>query len=451
MKLSRFVNVIEDGDSFIIFHSQMGGACRVDSGILNILKNIESFGDTNDSNILEVMNEFKNKGFLVDDDIDYLSHSGNEQLFQRESGKQIKTIQLVVSNNCNFKCKYCFENSIYCSPERDLYQHDAENKIMKTEDAISYVDKIIKFVKDDKRVALHIQFFGGEPLTNKNAIYGVLDEYGDGSKYGIDISYSIVTNGSLIDDECAGYFAKYGVGVVVSFDSPKKSDRDMKSGHNSIEKTNEILDILRKHDAYVAFNSVLGEATYNYFDNSIVDYALEKGVKEIGVVLDLEPSFYDKFDYRSIGEKLISLVRYGNDKGVLISGYWMSSFLSLLEEHEYAKGFKTCSGTGAQLSIEPNGKIFACKGSSAYYGDVNDMRVLVNSDNYVKYFSRSLNNSNDCCDCELCGVCSGFCLGPLEQTFGDINHTVSSYCRLIKYVVMQLLKEERGLDVYEVE
>ena len=451
MRLSKYVNMIKKGEYYVVFHSHLGEACVVDQNIWTILKKIDSYKlDIDNKNVQEIVSEFTNKGFIVEDDKNYLKEIEEEIISNIKTGAQIQTIQLIVSNNCNFNCKYCFEHSIYCSPEREKSQNDISNKIMDSEDAIDYIQKILQLIcgRNVKR-HLHIQFFGGEPLTNKDAIKAVLHKFEDGVRYGVELSYSIVTNGSLIDNEMAELFSKYNVAVIVSFDNPNKSDRIMKSGNNSIDKTKEVLKILQRFDAYVAFNSVLSEYTYDYFDTTIIDFAFENNVQEVGIVLDLNPDFYNKKDYKDIAKKILDIVDYGNKRGILVSGYWMSTYLSVLGHLECKKGFKTCSGTGSQLSIEPNGTIFSCKGSSAYYGHVNDLQGLLEGEKYRRYVARSVQNSPKCEGCEISGFCSGFCLGPLEQTYGDISHIVEPYCDLMRYLTESLLLREESLDKYE--
>lgn len=464
IQLSKYVTFMERPKDIIAYHSQIGEVCSIDSVIYRILSNFykpvvyKEYKDLKENleievpleEVKEIIDEFAEKGFLIYGgvDKDYVTLHTEERIRGLLSGGQIKTIQLIVSNNCNFKCKYCFEHSIYSSEERKVSQNESSNKIMGCEDAIEYIKLVLLQVKKAGNRDLHIQFFGGEPLTNKDTIKAVLDYYGDGIKHGVDLSYSIVTNGSLIDTDIAEYFNRYGVAVVVSFDSPKKSSRNMLSGKDSRNQIYEALEILKRMNNYVAFNSVLSDCTYEYFDTSIIDCALEYGVREVGVVLDLSPEFYNR-PVSEISDKIIDLYRYGKSKNVPVSGYWMSTYRSMFEHLDLAKGFKTCSGTGSQLSIEPNGSIFACKGSSRYYGNIYELNKLLESNTYRLYAERSLRNSHRCNTCKLEGFCSGFCLGPLEQQYSDINYLVDNYCDLMKTVVERLLLEEGEIDTYE--
>ena len=465
VQVSKYMKFINRPNDTVIYHSQIGGACTIDEKIKEIFEALKAIGvchsvkdliaklkfSITESEVEEVFREFSEKGFLITDGIDrdYVDEYTNERMKNLSMGKQIRTIQLVVSNNCNFKCKYCFENKIYCSEAREKYQQDVNNKMMSPADAIEYIQLVIDMIKGQDSDALHIQFFGGEPLTNKEAIIAVLEHFEKGLQYGIDLSYSIVTNGSLVDINIANYFKRYNVGVIISFDNPKTTDRNMKSGKNSIEKVMESLEILKKNNNHVAFNSVLSQHTIQYFDTSIIDCALDYHISEVGIVLDLDPHFYTQDTIGEISDKLIAIYQYGLERGILVSGYWMSTYQAVLDFMAMKKGFKTCSGTGSQFSIEPNGKVFSCKGSSAYFGDIRHIKELLNNKTYRLYAKRSINNSSKCKACDIEGFCSGFCLGPLEQSFGSVDYVLEAYCKLLKEVIQRLFTVEGDLDYYE--
>lgn len=452
MKLSKYVQSISRADGKLLYHSQIGQACVVDDRIYEFLSELV-FDKSNEKNYLnqkEIFYEFQKMGFIVDkNDVDYIEQYTNERMKQLDAEPQIRTVQLIVSNACNFNCRYCFENNIYCSEERNANMADPNNVMMSPDNAKSYMGKCIDLIKKTSHPALHVQFFGGEPTTNMEAIRAVLDCYSDGGEYGVELTYSIVTNGSLIDKETAALFKKYDVATIVSFDNPSKSDRKLKDGRNSEEVVRSSLEFLKEENVYTAFNSVLSSHTLEYFDNSIIDYANVFNVKEVGVVLDLDPDFYSDNNISNIVKKILSLCDYASNVGILVSGYWMTSYLNVLARNGFASGFKTCSGTGSQLSIEPNGTVFSCKGSSCHYGSIADIDSMLRNEHYRRYAERSIKNSDRCKNCEIEGFCAGFCLGPLEQTYKSIYELVPGYCRLMKTLIFEFLKRETNILKYE--
>ncbi|SKC69362.1 radical SAM cyclopropyl synthase TigE [Maledivibacter halophilus] len=461
--LSNYVNTIEKNDnSFRLFHSIHGGLCEVDNEIYKVLKYLKksrvlsdiynefSYIDTLEVN--DIINEFFEKGFIIyngqNEIKSYMDHE-SKRVNKIKTGEQIKAIQLVVSNKCNYSCKYCFTNSIYSSKEREIYQKHDKNQLMTPENAINYIEKVIEKVIKANNRELAIQFFGGEPLTNWDTIKSVLDHYKDEDR--LNINYSIVTNGALITQEVSKYFKKYNVPVIMSFDSPNNSHRYANNGSNSIENTIKSLEILKENNNYIAFNSVLSRDTFDYFNNDIVHFAKKYNVSEIGVLLDLDPGFYQEFNLDDIVNKIIDLYDYGLNNGIVVTGYWHNSYQNIIMNRSIERGYKTCSATGGQLSIEPMGVVFACKGSSGYFGNINDLEGLLSSENYIKYASRSFINSNNCINCELIGHCSGLCLGSIEKKYGSITSMDEGACDLYKLLTRRLIEREKNIFRYDID
>lgn len=453
-KLSDFLNEIVREDGVVLYHSLRGNLCMVDVKIWDILnefkggcyiKNVvDKYQNYAKEDIFTIIEIFYEKGFLVscgeNDEYGYYEKLLQERKENLSTAKQIGVIQLIVTNNCNFRCEYCFTNMIYSSEEREKLQKKVENKIMTPENAIKYIQTVIdKRLKNDEKT-LSIQFFGGEPLANWNTCKAVMDYFKNGDEYGISISYGIVTNGSLITKEVAEYFKQYNVPVVVSFDSPKGDNRVTIDGKSAFDKIVQGISILRDNGNRIIFNSVFSKETFETFDLELIDFARENNVNEIGVLFDLDLEFYKQRTCEEIVDKLWEVYKYGQENGVLITGYWHMIFQKMFGENAMlAQGYKTCSATGCQLSIEPLGDVFACKGSSGYFGNINDFEALLSSEKYITYAMRFLDNAKECKGCELEHFCSGVCLGPLEKEYGRIDVVVKATCDIYKKIVRKLI------------
>ncbi len=461
LQTSKYVRIVPRSDGFAVYHSLFGGVCVVDKEILELFEffrspqSLNEIIDTKEYSIEHIksfINVFKPRYFLVDPDFDEYDLIKQKIDHRREylhTGEQIGVIQLVVTNLCNFRCKYCFINSIYSSEKRRELQSSGDNKIMNCKIADSAIKHVLKIVRESGGKSLHIQFFGGEPLLNWKVVKFVLDTFGDGSTHGVEIGYSIVTNGSLMREEMAEYFRKYSVPVVVSFDSPKGKHRVFTNEKSSIHAIEHSLSILREYNNRIVFNSVLSEETFDYFDTDLVDFALKYGVSEIGVLLDLNPEFYENRKVGDIVDTLWDVYTYGKKNGVVVTGYWHMIFQQIIG-YEYFKdrGYKTCSATGCQLSIEPSGDVFACKGSSGYFGHISNLSELLSSQTYRNYAMRAYRNAPQCEGCEIENFCSGFCFGPLEKKYNDIYVIEEKTCEVYKEITKRLIKD---LDKNEVD
>lgn len=398
------------------------------------------------------------------------------------AASRINVVQLVLINGCNFGCTYCFEgvqgadltrpqppallqvrrgsakadaddekhgvtvnlqNSVYASDVRIAHQRASDNRLMRPEQAIEYAARAIAAAKSSGTDRLMIQFFGGEPLMNWPAIRSVLQRFGHGENEGIEIDYTIVTNGSLIRDEVARAFHEYEVGVCVSFDSPESNSRPLKNGADSRPIVFKGLRMLQSHDVRVAMNIALSTDTWATFGPSLIDFALDYGIREIGVVVDLDPGFYSAFGSKAITEKVWSVVAAGHERGIVVTGYWHQIFQLLSGFAVISqRGFKNCSATGAQLSIEPNGSVFSCKAGSGHFGSILD-EDLLQSAAYRKHAALRQNNPAFCRGCEIEGFCAGLCLGPREKAYGTINEMEPAACGFYREITHKFIEAQQ--------
>lgn len=459
LQTSQYVQVVRRSNDFAVYHSLFGSICIVDKKIIELFELFNSPTSLKEvitkgylpEHIESFVHVFKPRHFLVNPDVDeydLIKKKIDHRSKFLHTGEYIGVIQLVVTNLCNFRCEYCFVDSIYSSQERFELQSASHNKIMSIEIADESINHVIKLVRKSGGNSLHIQFFGGEPLLNWKVVKYVLERFGDGNAYGVNIGYSIVTNGSLITEEMALYFKKFGVPVVVSFDSPKGKHRTFINKKNSIHEIEKKLSILKKHNNRIVFNSVLSEETFNYFDTDLVDFALKYSVSEIGVLLDLNPAFYENRNAKDIVDTLWKVYIYAKEKGVVVTGYWHMIFQQIIA-YDYFKdrGYKTCSATGCQLSIEPSGDIFACKGSSGYFGHISNISELLSSKAYRDYAMRAFRNAPECQGCEIENFCSGFCFGPLEKKYNDIYVVEEKTCEVYKKIIKRLILDIDKSDV----
>lgn len=394
--------------------------------------------------------------------------------------KKVNIIQLILANACNFGCTYCFEgvqgkemsaedeynkvdtsrliaregikvnieDSIYASKERFDHQYDPKNRSMKPADGIAYVESALEVARSEGVREVMLQFFGGEPLLNWRTIHAVLERFGNGESEGVKINYSTVTNGSLITEEVAETFAKYQVAVCVSFDSPTSPSRPLKNGDDSTPVVMQGLRTLQKFENRVAINAALTSATWDDFNNSIVDLAVDVGAREIGVVVDFDPTFYSDYGAQRIVDRLWQVVEYGRTRGVVLTGYWHQIFQVMLGFDSVSyRGFKNCSAKGAQFSIEPNGSVFACKAGSTLLGDIRDGTKILDSSPYLKHAELRRNNPAFCRGCEIEGFCGGLCLGPLEKKFASVDAVEPSACEFYRGITR---KHIDSLQPYEI-
>jgi len=130
--------------------------------------------------------------------------------FQSKNFDQLQEIQLLLAENCNLACEYC-----YCAVTRDM----PENGLM----PISVVKDSIDLAMRHPNKDLTILLFGGEPLLNKPAVDFVIKYSQEQAViHDKDMHYSITTNATLLDDKINQYLTDYNFGLMVSLDGPRE-------------------------------------------------------------------------------------------------------------------------------------------------------------------------------------------------------------------------------------
>lgn len=180
--------------------SRFSFSCKNDKGELllyNTLAGTDSFcklidvdaDSINDNSIQEKLSEtqvikLKEKGIIIDDLLDENALL-NETVLKAVSPSGL-TIFINPTESCNFRCKYCYEthNSGLMKPETQ--------------------DEIIRAVRDNihQYTALHVSWFGGEPLIYMDCIEYLTNEFKKICKFNRrPYSASITTNGYLLNPD----------------------------------------------------------------------------------------------------------------------------------------------------------------------------------------------------------------------------------------------------------
>ena len=133
----------------------------------------------------DVLNKMIEQGMLVSDETDELLFL-KKRYIREQKEKDLLTITIAPTLNCNFACPYCYE--------------DRQGKIINKEEQ----RKIIDFI--DKQLLLgykklNLIWFGGEPLLAFEAIKNMSKEIINiCNKYEVNYNAFLTTNGYLLND-----------------------------------------------------------------------------------------------------------------------------------------------------------------------------------------------------------------------------------------------------------
>jgi len=172
---------------------------------------------------------------------------------------------------CNLDCSYCY------LPNRNSKQR------MARETAVQAVRRVVesRYAGDTLTVVWH----AGEPLTLPIDYYervlALIEEVRPAS---VDLTQSMQTNGTLIDDKWADFFKRHRIRLGVSIDGPKELHdlrRRTRRGAGTFDATMRGIRKLQQHGVPFHVISVVTWETLDAAD-ALFDFYLEQGIDHVG-------------------------------------------------------------------------------------------------------------------------------------------------------------------------
>tara|TARA_Y100001963_G_C6761628_1_gene439777 strand:+ start:467 stop:1882 length:1416 start_codon:yes stop_codon:yes gene_type:complete len=146
-----------------------------------------------------------------------LKEDGWQPFFKMNHGKRdLKRIKIQLGMKCNYSCEYCSQRFVPRNPDDSYTNQETEE----SEDQIRAF--ISRFDDLDTNDRLHFELWGGEPFLYFEKMKLITKLLHD--KYP-KATYSVITNGSLINDEIIEFLKKYDFDIGVSHDGPGQPTR----------------------------------------------------------------------------------------------------------------------------------------------------------------------------------------------------------------------------------
>ena len=127
--------------------------------------------------------------------------------------RKVSKITLQVTQECNLRCKYCIYDE-----DRNRRQRSHSNRSMSWSTAKKAMDFLWERSVDSTRV--NVGFYGGEPLIEFSLIKKTI-QYSEYMFSGKELTFSLTTNGTLLNDEIILYLQNHNVSLMISLDGPK--------------------------------------------------------------------------------------------------------------------------------------------------------------------------------------------------------------------------------------
>lgn len=344
----------------------------------------------------------------------------------------VKSLCLMVAQDCNLRCKYCFGSG-------GSY---GKRGVMSEEIGKAAVDFIIK--NSGLRKHCEIDFFGGEPLINFKTVKAVTEYVRRREvETGKIFKLTLTTNGVALDDEKISWLNENNISLVLSLDGRKEIHDAMRpdlNGRGSYDK------VVKNFQKVVESRNDENYYLRGTYTNQNLDF-----------VSDVESMLNAGFDVLSIEPVVLKdspLALTEKDLPKIFAEYDRLSEM-YLERRRAGKGFfffhfnvdlsngpcvtKRLAGCGAgheYFAVAENGDLYPCHqfvGREKYrLGDVFN-GVEETARHWTKYFREShVLNKPKCRDCWAKYFCSGGCHANADLFNGDIRKPYEIGCAIQK-------------------
>lgn len=401
MKLSRFNIWVEDypkkGEN-LLFNSRTQALIKIDNPFKEALLELSP-------KIQESLPALKNNGIIVED-------AKEEELKLKDFFRQLKyennnlafEATILTTYSCNFKCVYCFEESV------------KENTSLDEKTSELIVNWLIKTIEKRGLERIFLVFYGGEPLLNTRPIYNISDKIKKyAEKEGIDFGFGIITNGSLIKRDLVGRLLSIGLKEIrVTIDGDREAHNQKRPFLDGSGTFDLIIDNIK--DVIDRLNlSIAGNFDRQSFPGilRLIDYLEKEGLL----------NRLDRIGFAPIVPRLgpksnpaaIELAECGS----FISENGLFKEMILAQRELLQRGVKIITGLAinacplvmqdAGVTIDPKGLIYKCNSLLGYPEfSVGDVRQEGFNSNLERFFN--IDAWNKCQpDCPYIPMCQGGC------------------------------------------
>jgi uncharacterized protein len=351
--------------------------------------------------------------------------------YEPDQSTDISSICLMISNDCNLRCKYCYAEQGTFGRERLL---------MSRETAEKGVDFLFEYATSS---LLTITFFGGEPLLNFDEIKHTV-EYAQelATQCNKEVGFAITTNGTLLTKPIMDYLTKNRIALMISLDGkPEINDKmrvftDGRGSYNVVYKNLE--EIL--NNPISGHFSIRGTMTRENIDLvGAVKHLASIGCRDISV----EPCFTlnDEFGMR---EKDVSTLKEEYSKlareyiRAAKAGEYLPffQFEYMIDQVSHVDLRMVSCGAGASyIAVSADGGLYPCHrlvGVDDYrFGDVING---INRPEVLQLFKNTyVNKKEKCTSCWARYLCGGGCRAYAINFNKNIYEPYSIDCELVRH------------------
>lgn len=441
MQFSKYVHFYDVGDETIgLFHSLLIRTIFLTKNEKQVIDlYLDNETPLNDD-LKDTINYLFSNYYLVN------SEAEDEDLYQQcvrlIYPPAISNTYIVVTENCNFNCKYCFIS--------ERVSANATNKVMTKEVAKASVELLQRtYEHQQHEYDKTITFYGGEPLMNLDIIKYFMQEVERVKSFAYwpsDVKFAMITNGSLLNKENIAFLKQNHIALSISYDVDKDShaNRINRLGQKTFDVVRNNIQMCINEKMPYSLSITISEDTMLNRETVLQEIiALEPLTIAFNMLIPnkhLTPS--DTY-YEEATDFMIECFKRLRQKGIY-EDRMMRKVQAFIDNKLYL--YDCCASGGNQFVIAPDGSIGICHGylNNRKYFSANVMNKdfdYRNSPDFDYWKQRSPIFMPECQDCECLGICGGGCPYAADYMHESIYALDKRFCIHAKKVLKWLIND----------
>ena len=422
-KISKYSHLLNDDNKFFLISNLSGAVIEIVDHEKILFLSRENIQETDFDNCSDMpfseseLKTLVDYQFLCSEDTDQ-DHLFSSRISEFKDKKELD-ILFVLTEDCNFRCVYCFENHV----SRTLSEADVELYLAHTRALCEKHD--IELLK--------IAFYGGEPLLQFDQlkrIFHKIEEQFDDIK---SKDYLLITNGYLLSSEKAQFLKAYSEKflIQVTVDGPPETHNLKRPLANGMETFHKIIENVENASQFLKIQMRVN-----------VDQSTVNHLTEFSKLLNARPfnrkntSFDVQFitsntDYNKSNGNIIDEADEIRSASMLVhnflelqkkAGYDVyinkSAFCLGQPKYVYCPAF-----SGKHLAFAPEGYIYFCleRVGDRRYAVGNIYQTEVYYDVASEWLAHGVDKYDKCLNCEIVAFCAGDCGSRAIGRYGNLR------------------------------